>query len=331
MKKIIVTLFPALFVCCHLHPQAPVQERSLIELGGEKQSVEITGKSDKNPVLLFIHGGPGWPQTPQLRYFNADLLKAFILATWDQRGCGKSYVYDSVAPDVTLEQIVSDAHELTQRLKNKFHAKRIYLAGFSWGSVVGLKLVQRYPEDYLAYVGISQVISMKKGMQVSQQWVRQQAMQKNDTATVHIVQGLQGHDTNLCKTPLECFMKQYELVSKYHGAVFNPVSDSEVQKAMTSYDDYKNYDWNKGFFYSATRLEKDMFSVDFSSLTKVSIPVYFIAGRHDWNVPAVLVKEFMDHLQSPHKEMIWFEHSGHGPLEEEPQKFNQVMIEKLLR
>lgn len=331
MKKIIVAILPALFVYCHHPSQASLKEKSLMELGGEKQYVEITGESDKNPVLLFIHGGPGWPQTPQLRYFNADLSTAFILATWDQRGCGKSYLYDSVAPNVTLEQIVADAHELTGYLKNRFHARKIYLAGFSWGSVIGLTLARRYPEDYLAYIGISQVISMKKGMQVSQQWVRQQASQKNDTATLHILQQLQRGDSSLCKTPLDFFMKQYELVSKYHGAVFNPRSDVEVQKAIISYDDYKSYDWNKGFFYSATRLEKDMFSVDFSNLAKLSIPVYFIAGRHDWNVPAVLVKEFMDHLECPHKEIIWFEHSGHGPLEEEPEKFNQVMIEKLLQ
>lgn len=50
-----------------------INEQTFIKLGGEDQYVEITGKSDKNPVLLFIHGGPGWPQTPHLRYFNADL------------------------------------------------------------------------------------------------------------------------------------------------------------------------------------------------------------------------------------------------------------------
>ena len=59
--------------------------------------------------------------------------------------------------------------------------------------------------------------------------------------------------------------------------------------------------------------------------------MYFIAGRHDWNVPAVLVEEFVNKLQAPIKEIIWFENSGHGPLEEEPEKFNKVMIEKLIK
>lgn len=308
-----------------------VEEKYLMNLGGEKQYVEITGASDKNPVLLFIHGGPGWPQMPQLRYFNSDLTKAFTVATWDQRGCGLSYMNDSLAGNITLDQIVADAYELTQMLKKKFKQEKRFLAGFSWGSNVGLTLALKHPEDYAAYIGISQVVNMQEGMEVTQQWLSEKAKENNDTATLHILKRLEKGDSSLCKTPLDCFIKQYELVSKYHGAVFNPRSDTTVAQAMTQYDDYKNYDWNKGFYYSAASLEKDVFATDFSNVTSIDIPVYFIAGRHDWNVPAVLVEAFVKKLQAPHKEIIWFENSGHGPLEEEPEKFNSVMVEKLIK
>ncbi len=308
-----------------------VEEKYLMDLGGTKQYVEITGESDKKPVLLFIHGGPGWPQTPQLRYFNADLTKSFIVATWDQRGCGRSYMNDSTVQNLTLDQIVADAYELTQMLKEKFAQKKIFLAGFSWGSNVGFTLAQKHPGDYLAYIGISQIINMKQGMEVTQKWLGERATEKNDTATLRILKGLRQGDSTICNNPLDCFVKQYELVTKYGGAVFNPRSDTTVEKAMTQYADYKNYDWYKGFFYSARLLEKDVFSANFSNVTSIDIPVYFIAGRHDWNVPAVLAEAFLKKLQAPYKEMIWFENSGHGPLEEEPEKFNTIMVEKLLK
>jgi pimeloyl-ACP methyl ester carboxylesterase len=308
-----------------------IEEKSLMDIGAAKQYVEITGESDKNPVLLFIHGGPGWPQTPQLRYFNADLTKSFIVATWDQRGCGISYLNDSTVQSLTLDQIVNDAYELTQMLKEKFKQKKIFLAGFSWGSAVGLKLALKHPEDYVAYIGISQEVNMKQGMEVTQKWLSERAKEKNDTATLQILKGLRQGDSNICKSPLDCFVKQYELVTKYGGAVFNPRSDTTVAKAMTQYADYKNYNWDKGFFYSARLLEKDIFSVDFSNITKIDIPVYFIAGRHDWNIPAVLVEELVKKIQAPYKEIIWFENSGHGPLEEEPEKFNTIMVEKLIK
>ncbi|MEQ1799752.1 MAG: alpha/beta fold hydrolase, partial [Lacibacter sp.] len=172
-----------------------VEEKSLLTLGGEKQYVEITGTSDKKPVLLFIHGGPGWPQTPQLRYFNADLTKDFILVTWDQRGCGKSFLQNPEPGNMTLDQIVSDAHELTLLLKDKFKQQKIFLAGYSWGSIVGLTLARKYPADYISYTGIAQVINMKLGMQTTQNWLKERAKEKNDTVTLESLQRLRASDS----------------------------------------------------------------------------------------------------------------------------------------
>lgn len=334
-------LLPVIFSCNNqknqraeaksLAPTDAVNERTFMQLGGVSQYVEITGVSSGKPVLLFIHGGPGWPQTPLLRYLNSDLTKSFILATWDQRGCGRSFMFDSTVTGLSLQQIVEDAHEFTQYLKKKFNQSKIYLAGFSWGSSVGLTLLQKYPADYKAYVGISQVVNINRGMQVSQAWLQQKASAANDAASLQILDKLKNRDSELCATPLDCFMKQYELVAKYGGAVYNPASDSIVQKAMTAYEDYKSYDWNKGFFYSARRLEKDVFATSFPGNMKIAVPAYFIAGRHDWNIPSVLVEEFVKTLDAPHKEIIWFENSAHGPLEEEPAKFNEVLVSKLLQ
>lgn len=330
------TLFLLVVVCfwsCQSswrEPEVPVSEKTFIPLGGSSQYVEISGDSDKKPVLLFIHGGPGWPQTPQLRFFNSQLTNSFIVVTWDQRGCGLSYMKDSLATNVSLHQIVSDAHELTQLLKAKFKQKKIFLSGFSWGSVVGLTLVRQYPEDYLAYAGISQVVNLAKGMDITQKWLKDRGIEKKDTATLHRLEKISSQDPLLCPTPWDCFIQQYELVSKYGGAVFNPASDSAVTRSMSMYEDYKNYDWNQGFMYSSRRLEKDMFAVDFSTIRRCAVPVFLFAGRQDWNVPSVLAEDWFNVLNAPHKKMIWFENSGHGPLEEEPELFNKQMTDNLL-
>ena len=72
-----------------------------------------------------------------------------------------------------------------------------------------------------------------------------------------------------------------------------------------------------------------MFKSDFRGLTEIKIPVYFLAGRHDWNLPASITEEFMGRLKAPKKEMIWFENSGHEPLEEEAREFNHAIIERI--
>jgi pimeloyl-ACP methyl ester carboxylesterase len=57
--------------------------------------------------------------------------------------------------------------------------------------------------------------------------------------------------------------------------------------------------------------------------------VTLLLGRHDWNVPSVLADEWLDSLSAPRKELVWFENSGHGPLEEEPARFDSVLLEAI--
>jgi proline iminopeptidase len=310
---------------------ASVNEKTFIELGGDKQYVEMTGVSSKNPVLLFLHGGPGWPQTPHLRYFNADLTKSITLVAWEQAGCGKSYMNNPNPKNLSIDQLISDAHELTLILKNKFHQNKIYLAGFSWGSVIGLQLIKKYPNDYAAYFGISQVIDLNKSIELSRNWIKEQAKQKKDTKMLKLVAQLEKQDTTLCKNTLDCFFKKYEFLTEYGGAIYTKEAEAQIKIAETKYDDYKNYDWLKGFMFSCDRLGNALFETNLTSITSVDVPVYFFVGRHDWSLPTIVTEDFFKKLTAPKKEIVWFENSGHEPLEEEPNAFNQAIIDRIVK
>ena len=97
--------------------------------------------------------------------------------------------------NLSLEQLVNDAHELTLLLKKKFQQDKIYLAGFSWGSVLGMHLIKKYPEDYAAYFGISQIIDLNRSIDLSRNWIKQQAEIKKDKKTLQIVMQLEKKDT----------------------------------------------------------------------------------------------------------------------------------------
>jgi proline iminopeptidase len=341
MKRVIVLFILIAFAACQDRTnsnKAPeltavkdtvVNDKSLVTLGGEKQYVEMTGTSSKNPVLLFLHGGPGWPQTPHLRYFNADLTKSVTLVAWEQAGCGKSYMHNPDPKNLSLEQLVNDAHELTLLLKKKFQQDKIYLAGFSWGSVLGMHLIKKYPEDYAAYFGISQIIDLNRSIDLSRNWIKQQAEIKKDKKTLQIVMQLEKKDTALCKTPLDCFFKKYELLTAYGGAIYKKEAEAAIKIAETKYEDYKNYDWLKGFLYSASRLGDAIFETNFTSTTEVKVPIYFFTGRHDWSLPSIVTEDFFNQLTAPKKEMVWFEQSGHECLEEEPANFNKAIIDRI--
>ena len=306
-------------------------DSGFVSLGGEKQYVETLSKSNNNPILLFIHGGPGLPETPLLRHFNSELTDAFTLVIWEQRGSGKSFQSNPNPGNMTLDQLISDAHELTLLLKKKYNKNKIFLTGFSWGSIIGMKLALKYPEDYIAYIGISQVINMKKGMEISQEWIEAKAKSNHDTSTLKVLRRLYLKDPTLCSGDFDCFCKQYELLTKYKGTAYNNKIDEDMKKAFAAYMDYKENYWIKGYAFSVMHLEKDLFSIDFTNIKEICIPIFFIQGRDDWNVPSVLVETFFQNISAPSKQIIWFEYSGHNPLDEEAKKFNDIMINTIAK
>lgn len=142
-----------------------------IELGGMEQWILIRGKDVSNPVLLWLHGGPGAAQMPVARYFNGALEDHFTVVQWDQRGAGKSNPTDFDESSMTFQQFLDDAHDLTLYLKARFGQDKIYLVGHSWGSQMGIQLAQAYPQDYYAYVGVSQVVNSALAEEMGYAWL----------------------------------------------------------------------------------------------------------------------------------------------------------------
>ena len=99
------------------------------------------------------------------------------------------------------------------------------------------------------------------------------------------------------------------MLTEYGGAIYSKEAEAEIKIAESKYEDYKNYDWLKGFFYSASRLGNTIFETNFTGITELKVPVYFFVGRHDQSLPAIVTEDFYNKLKAPKKEMVWFEAS----------------------
>lgn len=129
-----------------------------VVLGNIEQSILIRGQNIDNPILLFLHGGPGYPQISFARKFQSKLERDFIIVNWDQRGSGKSYSRHVPQDSMTRDQFIMDTFELIDYLLDRFDQEKIYLAGHSWGSDIGVRVVEQKPLLFYAYIGIGQVI-----------------------------------------------------------------------------------------------------------------------------------------------------------------------------
>src|ERR1700722_16528290 len=72
-------------------PPGGINELKAVELGGIKQWISVRGNDAANPILLFIHGGPGSPMMGESWAFQRPWEDFFTVVQWDQRGAGKTF------------------------------------------------------------------------------------------------------------------------------------------------------------------------------------------------------------------------------------------------
>src|SRR5512133_839244 len=115
-----------------------------VTLNGSQQWISVRGKDTTKPVLLFLAGGPGGSDLAAARLTLGKLEDHFVMVIWDQPGAGKSF--DAVdRSKLTVERYLTDGRELVIQLKDRFKQDKVYLVGESWGSALGILMVQRYP------------------------------------------------------------------------------------------------------------------------------------------------------------------------------------------
>ncbi|WP_420898331.1 alpha/beta hydrolase family protein [Cryobacterium cheniae] len=121
----------------------------------------LRGHDYRAPVLLFLEGGPGGTAVGSMRIAGQGLEKNFVVATWDQRGAGKSAAAFEPVATLTVDQAVHDAIEVSEYLRDRFNQPRIYLVGSSWGTVLGVLAAQQRPDLFAAYVGTGQMVDLQ--------------------------------------------------------------------------------------------------------------------------------------------------------------------------
>lgn len=311
-------------------PQA-IASLEKVTLGGVEQWILVRGDDVHNPVLLFVHGGPGSPEMPLAHEFGPELEKRFVVVHWDQRGAGKSF-HRGIPPDsMNVAQFISDAHELTGLLRSRFHADKIYLVGHSWGSLLGILTAHQYPEDYYAYVGIGQCVDMARNEAISYRFVLEEAQKRHKPLAVANLKRIGPPPYS----GIGELMVQRRYLGKFGGAVYHkPEHGGMIEKGLKS-PEYTPLDFLRylgGEYFSISRMWDQVMTYDLiRQVPSLDVPVYFFEGRHDYNTPWELVQEYYDKLDAPRgKTLVWFEDSAHSPNLEEPERFAQMMVDRVL-
>lgn len=138
-----------------------------VEINGRMQGMFLQTKNIQNPVLLFLHGGPGSPEFAFSEKYPAKLDQIFTVCWWEQRGCGLSYSRSIRQDEISIEQMVSDTITVSEYLRKRFKKEKIYVMGHSWGTLLGILTIQKSPELFYAYMGIGQVADQDRSERIA--------------------------------------------------------------------------------------------------------------------------------------------------------------------
>lgn len=305
-----------------------IDEAGYVEVGGIAQWITIRGHDRDNPVLLFLHGGPGDATNPWGYAGFRSWLKRFTVVQWDQRGAGRTLGRNGPAlgPTITIERMVDDGIELTELLRDSLKQDRVVLVGHSWGSILGLLMVKARPDLFHAFVGTGQVADPSRTYSVAYQELLEKAQALGDPRALR--------ELNDVGPPPYPDGRGYAVQRKwsnlFEGADFFHSSTLGFALAAPGYSLADINDWIDGQILSGERLVPRTSTLDPQRLGgEFSVPIFVIQGAEDFTTPTSLARSFVDSIRAPRKAFVTIE-GGHFAVFLQPDAFLEELVTRVL-
>ncbi len=311
-----------------------IQESLKVQIGGVPQWIYVRSQDKKNPVLLFVHGGPASPMTPSGWQFQRPLEEYFTVVNWDQRGAGRTYLETDpkvVAPTLTKARFVDDVLELAETLRTRYGKQKVIVLGHSWGSLIALEAVKKRPDLFYAYVGAGQVINGMESERLSFDYGLKRAREENNVEAIREMESIAPYPGNLPLTRERVIIAR-KWPQHYGGLTAYRDKSYYYFNAGTLSPEYSDKDIDtisKGSMLTLERVIDDLHDARLDKIKRLDVPVFMLLGRHDYTTPSEPVAKWLATLDAPMKKAVWFDHSAHMMLWEEPGKLLLTLTQEV--
>ena len=333
LKYIVIIFINLIFLIIILHvigssinkrtPLKGINESMYVDINGTKQWINIYGENKDNPVLLYLHGGPG-SATSDIDYaFTRKWADVYTIVTWDQRNCGKSYDKSQNNIAITKDLLMEDGKEMTEFILSYLLKEKIAILGHSWGSMYGANLVLEYPEYYSAFIGTGQLVDSDE----NEKRFKEEAINwaQGDMESVEMVEKLTPENTTI-----EHYKIKNTLMNKYGYGMMKDGADYNLFATVLFNPNYSLLDWFKYFFRDSSVYMKFNTSDEFKKFSlkdryDYSVPYYNINGDKDYQTNFELAGEYFDKINAPKKNLYIMKDTSHGLLESKSSEFSKIL------
>ena len=315
-----------------------ISEKTFIKIGGVQQGMIIKSKNINNPILLYVHGGPAFPNYFLIDKYKPGLEDYFTVCYWEQRGGGLSYTSEVTLESMNFKQFASDAIEVTNYLRKRFGKEKIYIMAHSGGTPIALLAVSKEPKLFYAYIGMGQITNQIESEKMAYKYMLEQYAGDGNKKRINELKKypVLASDTNIVSFYKSSIRDKYmhELgIGTMHKMksvfrdIFIPVWTCKAYTLREKINIWKS----KFSFLPKSNLINEMLETDFTAtIPTLDIPVYFLSGKFDLTVNIDLSKAYLTNLHAPLKGFYTFNNSAHSPLFEEPELVRQIIEKDIL-
>jgi pimeloyl-ACP methyl ester carboxylesterase len=301
-----------------------------IQAGGTTQWIRIRGADASNPVLLLIQQGPGLPMINETRRFEhlLGLEQAFMVIYWDQRGCGRSLRTPTGRDSISLAKMVGDTVSLLGFLRSRFGGKA-YVAGFSFGATLGAHAAAQRPDLVAALVAVGMDVDGAAAGHGAYDFALAAARQRGSRRAIRQLEAI-GPPPHLTAKQ---FATRVRWATNFGGVTTGETYATLARGLIASLVRSPDYSAGdvirtvRGITATQAALLPELATMDLAAtVPRLDVPVVMVQGRLDQVAPGAAAQRYASALQSPGKQLVWFENSAHTPHLEEPGKFRALVM-----
>ncbi len=308
--------------------QSGIDEASYVPIGGIEQWVTIRGQDRANPVILFLHGGPGDVTNPWTFRIFAPWEQRFTVVQWDERGAGRTLAKSGpgIASTITVDRMAQDGIELAEYLRRHLGKTKVILVAHSFGTLLALRMVQQRPDLFYAYVGTGQVADETRNYAVAYDALVRKAREIGNTDALTELQ-------QIGPPPYPSgagYRVQWKWANAFEGAdgFLNGTISLTLVAPGGSVEDFNHS--VDGEILSADQLVPQTKSARMADLgLSFAIPVFFFQGAEDFTTPTELAHQYLDSLHAPQKAFVPIQGGGHFAVFMRSNQFLAELVERV--
>lgn len=307
-----------------------IVEEQFVEIGGIEHWMTIRGEDPDNPVLLFLHGGPGSGHT-MFNPLTRPWERYFTIVQYDQRGASKTFRQNGAQlepGELSFSRLQQDALEAIDYVRSRLNKDKVILVASSVGSVIGLSLARNHPELFHAYVGTDQNVG---GDAFAESW-RMTLDWLNQYGPAEGVRALE----DMGSDPAQWTLAQYSALNHWtieaNPEIPDMVMDVIFPALMTSpaHTMADIQDVQSAMEASMGQLYPELAAFDAHALgTEFQIPFFIFQGDTDAITPTARARAYFDSVTAPHKEFVAIGQAGHLAAFTRPDQFLDEMVNRV--